>query len=218
MPGRKYLDEALDRFGPHADVVFAQHHWPVWGSARIAEYVGAQRDLYKYLHDQTAAPDEPRLHAGGDRRAARRCRGASQRRGTSAATTARSATTSSAVYQRYLGWYDANPANLNPLPPVERGAEVRRVHGRGRRGDRARARGLRAGEYRWVAEALSHVVFADPANAEARQLGADALEQLGYQPSRPLAQRLPARRARAAAGRGPTPRRAPRSAPTSSGP
>ena len=84
------------------------------------------------------------------------------------------------VYQRYVGWYDANPATLNPLPPVERGRKYVEYMGgadaviRRARDDFAR------GEYRFVAEALSHVVFADPANAEARQLGADALEQLGY--------------------------------------
>jgi alkyl sulfatase BDS1-like metallo-beta-lactamase superfamily hydrolase len=84
------------------------------------------------------------------------------------------------VYQRYIGWYDANPANLNPLPPVERGRKYVEYMGgveaviRRARDDFAR------GEYRFVAEAMSHVVFADPENAEARQLGADALEQLGY--------------------------------------
>src|SRR5713226_2990859 len=84
------------------------------------------------------------------------------------------------VYQRYLGWYDANPANLNPLPPVERGRKYVEYMG-GPEAAIERARGdFARGEYRFVAEAMSHVVFADPANAEARQLGADALEQLGY--------------------------------------
>src|SRR5207302_10192546 len=84
------------------------------------------------------------------------------------------------VYQRYVGWYDANPATLTPLPPVERGRKYVEYMGgadaviRRARDDFAR------GEYRFVAEAMSHVVFADPSNVEARQLGADALEQLGY--------------------------------------
>jgi alkyl sulfatase BDS1-like metallo-beta-lactamase superfamily hydrolase len=84
------------------------------------------------------------------------------------------------VYQRYLGWYDANPANLEPLPPVERGRKYVEYMG-GAAAVLARAReDFARGEYRFVAEATSHVVFADPANAEARRLGADALEQLGY--------------------------------------
>jgi alkyl sulfatase BDS1-like metallo-beta-lactamase superfamily hydrolase len=87
---------------------------------------------------------------------------------------------SKAVYQRYLGWYDANPANLNPLPPVERGRKYVEYMG-GAEAAISRARGdFARGEYRFVAEAMSHVVFADPSNTEARGLGADALEQLGY--------------------------------------
>ena len=88
------------------------------------------------------------------------------------------------VYQRYLGWYDANPANLNPLPPVERGRKyVEYMGGAAAVIERAREDFAR-GEYRFVAEAMSHVVFADPSNTEARSLGADALEQLGYARSR----------------------------------
>src|SRR5204863_270274 len=78
-----------------------------------------------------------------------------------------------AVYQRYIGWYDANPANLNPLPPVERGKKyVEYMGGAGAVIGRARE-DFAKGEYRFVAEAMSHVVFADPSNTDARQLGAD---------------------------------------------
>ncbi len=88
-----------------------------------------------------------------------------------------------AVYQRYLGWYDANPANLNPLPPEEAGKRyVEFMGGAARVLEQARAAYAR-GEYRWVAEVVKHVVFADPSNQAARQLEADALEQLGYQPN-----------------------------------
>ena len=85
------------------------------------------------------------------------------------------------VYQRYLGWYDANPANLNPLPPVERAKKTVAYMG-GAEAAIARAReDFAKGEYRWVADAMSQVVFAEPDNRAARELGADALEQLGYQ-------------------------------------
>jgi alkyl sulfatase BDS1-like metallo-beta-lactamase superfamily hydrolase len=85
-----------------------------------------------------------------------------------------------AVYQRYLGWYDANPANLNPLPPVERGRKYVEYMGGADAVLRRARQDFTKGEFRFVAETMSHVVFADPDNTEARALGADALEQLGY--------------------------------------
>ena len=175
----KYLNEARDRFGREVDVAFAQHHWPVWGNGRVLDFLGKQRDLYKFLHDQTvrlmnhgykAAEIAERLTLPKSLASTWHVRGYY-------GTLSHNA---KSVYQRYIGWYDANPANLNPLPPVERGRKYVEYMGgadaviRRARDDFAR------GEYRFVAEALSHVVFADPANAEARQLGADALEQLGY--------------------------------------
>jgi alkyl sulfatase BDS1-like metallo-beta-lactamase superfamily hydrolase len=175
----KYLDEARDRFGRGADVAFAQHHWPVWGTARILEYLGAQRDLYKYLHDQTV-----RLMNHGYK-AAEIAERLTLPRGLQSTWHVRGyygtlSHNAKSVYQRYLGWYDANPANLNPLPPVERGRKyVEYMGGAAAAIARAREDFARA-EYRFAAEVMSHVVFADPANVEARQLGAAALEQLGY--------------------------------------
>ena len=175
----KYLNEALDRFGRDADVAFAQHHWPVWGTARVRDFLAKQRDLYKFLHDQTV-----RLMNHGEKAVeiAERLALPKSLAGTwhvrgYYGTMSHNA---KSVYQRYLGWYDANPANLNPLPPVERGRKyVEYMGGADAAIRRARADFAR-GEYRFVAEAMSHVVFADPGNIEARQLGADALEQLGY--------------------------------------
>jgi alkyl sulfatase BDS1-like metallo-beta-lactamase superfamily hydrolase len=175
----KYLDEARDRFGRHADVVFAQHHWPVWGTARLMDYMARQRDLYKYLHDQTVrlmnhgykpAEIAERLAVPKSQASTWHVRGYY-------GTLSHNA---KSVYQRYIGWYDGNPANLNPLPPVERARKYVEYMG-GAEAVVARAReDFARGEYRFVAEAMSHVVFADPAHVEARQLGADALEQLGY--------------------------------------
>jgi alkyl sulfatase BDS1-like metallo-beta-lactamase superfamily hydrolase len=86
-----------------------------------------------------------------------------------------------AVYQKYLGWYDANPANLSPLPPVDQARRTVEYMG-GADAVVTRARDdFKAGNYRWVASVMNQVVFADPANRQARELGADALEQLGYQ-------------------------------------
>ena len=175
----RYLNEAMDRFGRDTDVVFAQHQWPVWGNHRVLDYLGKQRDLYKYLHDQTV-----RLMNHGykaDEIAERLALPTSLEqtwhvRGYYGVLSQNV----KSVYQRYLGWYDANPAHLNPLPPVERGRKyVEYMGGAAVVIQRARA-DFERGEYRFVAEALSHVVFADPSNTEARRLGADALEQLGY--------------------------------------
>ncbi len=175
----RYLNEALDRFGPDADVVFAQHHWPIWDNQRVLDFLAKQRDLYKYLHDQTV-----RLMNHGWK-AAEIAERLTLPRSLSKTWHVRGyygtmSHNSKAVYQRYLGWYDANPANLNPLPPVERGRKyVEYMGGAAAAIGRAREDFAR-GEYRFVAEAMSHVVFADPSNTEARGLGADALEQLGY--------------------------------------
>jgi alkyl sulfatase BDS1-like metallo-beta-lactamase superfamily hydrolase len=138
-----------------------------------------QRDLYKYLHDQTV-----RLMNHGYKPAeiAERL---TLPRGLASTWHVRGyygtlSHNAKSVYQRYIGWYDANPANLNPLPPVERGRKYVEYMG-GAAAAIARAReDFARGEYRFVAEAMSHVVFADPASTDARQLGADALEQLGY--------------------------------------
>lgn len=175
----RYLNEAMDRFGRDTEIVFAQHHWPVWGNQRAKEYLARQRDLYKYLHDQTL-----RLLNHGYR-AAEIAERLTLPKGLTSTWHVRGyygtlSHNAKAVYQRYIGWYDANPANLNPLPPVERGKKYVEYMG-GAEAAISRARDdFAKGEYRFVAEAMSHVVFADPSNTAARQLGADALEQLGY--------------------------------------
>jgi len=176
----KYLNEARDRFATKADVVFAQHHWPVWGNARLLDYLAKQRDTYKYLHDQTLRLMNHGLKAPeiAERLALpRSLENEWHVRGYYGTFSHNS----KAVYQRYLGWYDGNPANLNPLPPVERAKKYVAYMG-GAEAATARAREDWAkGEYRWVAEAMSQVVFAEPGNKPARELCADALEQLGYQ-------------------------------------
>jgi linear primary-alkylsulfatase len=176
----KYLNEARDRFALHADVVFAQHHWPVWGNARLLDYLAKQRDTYKYLHDQTL-----RLINHGYRSAEIAERLALPR-GLEKEWHVRGyygtfSHNAKAIYQRYLGWYDANPANLNPLPPVERAKKLVAYMG-GAEAAIAKAReDFAKGEYRWVADAMSQVVFGEPDNRAARELAADALEQMGYQ-------------------------------------
>ena len=176
----KYLNEARDRFATKSDVVFAQHHWPVWGNARLLDYMAKQRDTYKYLHDQTL-----RLINHGHKSAEIAERLALPK-GLAREWHVRGyygtfSHNAKAIYQRYLGWYDANPANLNPLPPVERAKKsVEYMGGAGAVMARARE-DFAKGEYRWVADAMSQVVFAEPDNTAARELAADAMEQMGYQ-------------------------------------
>lgn len=175
-----YINEAIELFGGDTDVLFASHHWPRWGRGDVITYLEKQRDLYKYIHDQTLrlanhglTPLEiaeeialpPTLASEWYTR---------DYYGTLSHN-------AKAVYQRYLGWFDGNPAHLRPLPPVEAAKRyVEFMGGADALLGKARA-SYDKGDYRWVAEVVNHLVFADPANAEARHLQADALEQLGYQ-------------------------------------
>src|SRR5262245_40337049 len=175
-----YLGELLDRWGDKTDVLIAQHHWPTWGSARVSALLAKQRDLYKFMHDQSV-----RLLNQGYKPAEiaetlklpASLAGEWSLRGYYGTLSHNS----KGVYQRYLGWYDANPADLWPLPPVERARRTVEYMG-GADAILKRARSdFAAGNYRWVANVMSDVVFADPSNTEAHELAADALEQLGYQ-------------------------------------
>jgi len=174
-----YLNVALEQFGRDAQVMIAQHHWPVWGNDRVRERLANQRDLYKYVHDQTVRMMNQGL---GPTEIAEAL---SMPPGLENDWAARGyygtiSHDSKAVYQRYIGWYDGNPANLNPLPRVENARKYVEYMG-GAAAVIARARDdFKAGNYRWVAQVMDQVVFADPSNKEARNLAADAFEQLGY--------------------------------------
>lgn len=176
----KHIHEALLLFGDEVEVLFASHHWPTWGNASIREDLVGQRDLYRFIHDQTLrlanqgyGPTEIAEmlilpDAIGGRFANRGYYGSVNHN-------------IKAVYNYYLGWFDANPANLHPLPPVAAGRKfVQYAGGAEALLERARV-DFEAGEYRWVAEALNHLVFADPENFDARILLAETYEQLAYQ-------------------------------------
>ncbi len=176
----RYISEAMETFGDNSDVIIAQHHWPVAGQARVVALMKKQRDMYKFINDQSLrllnlgyTPGEiaETLHMPASLEQEWSARGYY-------GTLRHNAR---AVYQKYLGWYDANPADLDPLPPAENARKTVEYMG-GADAVIARARGdFAKGEYRWVASAMNQVVFADPANRAARELGADALEQLGFQ-------------------------------------
>jgi len=176
----KYIGEAIELFGPRTELFFASHHWPRWGADDVRAYLALQRDLYRFMHDQTlrlanhglTAPEiaeslelAPEFLAHGHTRG----------------YYGDLVHNSKAVYQRYLSWYDGNPARLHAHPPVEAAKRyVAFMGGAEALLEKARA-SFEQGDYRWVVEVANHLVFAEPANRAARDLQADALEQLGYQ-------------------------------------
>ena len=175
----KYLGEALAMWGGKAEAMCGQHHWPVWGKERIDTMIRQQRDLYKFAHDQTIRLMNHGLTATEIAETIKlpaSLEGAWHGRG----YYGHIRHNVKAIYQKYLGWYDANPVHLDPLPPVEAGKKyVEYMGGAAAILDRAR-KDFAKGEFRFVAEALSHLVFADPDNQAARALLADTFEQLGY--------------------------------------
>ncbi len=174
------INESIDLFGDRLEVEFASHHWPIWGRENVVRYLKKQRDLYKYIHDQTLRlankgyvkeeiaeqiklPDSlgcefyNRDYYGTLHHNAR------------------------AVYVKYLGFFDGNPAHLYPLPPGESAKRyVDYMGGADTIVEKAKA-AFAEGDYRWVAEVVNHVVMTDPEHFEARALLADTFEQLGYQ-------------------------------------
>ena len=176
----KYINESIELFGARTKVLFTSHNWPRWGNDDLVNFLELQRDLYKWMHDQTmrqanlglnALEIGDKLELPDDFLAHDHTRG----------FYGDLVHNSKAVYQRYLSWYDCNPANLYKLPPVEVGQRYVDLAG-GAEALLAKARSaFAAGDYRWVAELVNHLIFADPTHSEARALQADTLEQLGYQ-------------------------------------
>jgi len=178
------INATIAKYGKDIDVKFQSHHWPMWGHDRIIEYFEKQRDAYKYIHDQSvrlmnegyvgteiaeAVKLPPELATFWPNRGYW---------GTVKHDTR-------AVYQYYLGYYDSNPSSLDPLPPVSAAKKYVEYMG-GEAAILARAhKDFDKGEYRWLAEALRQVVYANPDNQEARGLLADTYEQLGYQAEAP---------------------------------
>ena len=175
----KYIIEADQRFCDKTDVVFQSHNWPHWGE-EIHDYLLNTAAIYKFIHDQT-------LHY--------------MNQGYTSTEVAAMLTlpeklekvwytrpyygtlahNAKAVYQKYLGWYDANPVNLNPLPPSDTAKKLVEYLGSTDAVLRKARKDFEKGDYQWVAQITKELVFADPSNQRARNLCADALEQLGYQ-------------------------------------
>lgn len=176
----KTINQTIEIYNDKATVIFAQHHWPIWGQQEIHKFLSKQRDLYKYMHDQTLRlmnhgfqpldiaehvqlPSELEnewYNRGYYGSVSHNVRG---------------------IYQKYLGFYNSNPAELNPLPPVAAAVKYVKFMGGAENVLKMARQSFEDGEYRWVAQVVNHVVFAEPTNKAALELQADALEQLGYQ-------------------------------------
>jgi alkyl sulfatase BDS1-like metallo-beta-lactamase superfamily hydrolase len=177
----KYIHEALRMWGDDTDTMFASHHWPRFGGEDVAAFLTLQRDVYRWMHDQTLrlanhgyTPDEISEELTDLPECFSKQSHVQGYYGT-VSHNVRS------VYNRYLGWYDGNPANLHPHPPVEAGRRYVDMMGGADNVVRGAQAAFDDGDYRWTVEVLKHVVFSDPENRAARSLSADAMEQLGYQ-------------------------------------
>ncbi len=180
LPWSKYLNQALGMWGDRAEVMFAQHHWPTFGNAEVVKLLKSQRDLYRYINDETlrlANHGLTEVEIAEQFELPDSLAQVWANRGYYGSVNHNV----KATYVLYLGWFNGNPATLHELPPVVASRKYVEFMGGADAVLTKAADAFNKGEYRWVAEVVNHVVFADPANQAARNLQADALEQLGYQ-------------------------------------
>ncbi len=176
----KYIDLSISKWGDQAEISFGSHHWPTWGNDNILKFLKKQRDTYRYIHDQTLRLSN---------------QGYTPRELSSMIQLPDSLSNefynrdyygtvkhnTKAQYQLYFGWFDGNPANLNPLTPKESGKKYVEAIGGASKLLETAQKSFDRGEYQWVAELVNNLVFADTTNTQARYLLADTYEQLGYQ-------------------------------------
>jgi alkyl sulfatase BDS1-like metallo-beta-lactamase superfamily hydrolase len=176
----RYLNEALQRWGKDVQVEIGMHHWPTWGNTEVIKQIEAQRDVYKFMHDQTLhfanmgytmneLPDLVQLPPG------------LQNEWTVHGYYGSKSHDVRAIYNYYLGYFDGNPAHLDPLPPEQVAHKYVDAMGGPEAVLALGKKALASGDYRWGAELMSHLVFAEPNNQAAKNVEADILEQLGYQ-------------------------------------
>ena len=174
-----YLTESINRYASRSDVLFASHHWPTWGTERLTEFLSLQRDLYGYLHDQTLR----RINQGWTGLEIAELIELPPALAQAWHTHGYYGSVShnvKAIYQRYMGWFDGNPAHLWEHPPVESAKRHVEFMGGSAEVLRKARESYERGDFRWVAQVVNYVVFAEPDNVEAKNLQADTFEQLGY--------------------------------------
>jgi alkyl sulfatase BDS1-like metallo-beta-lactamase superfamily hydrolase len=180
LPWSKYLNEALKLWGEDVQVMYAMHHWPVWGNKEVREQLSSQRDMYRYINDETlrlANKGYTMTEIAEQVKLPKEIATKFSNRGYYGSLNHNV----KATYVLHLGWFIGNPATLNEWPPEEQAKRYVDMMG----GEDAVLKKAKEyydkGDYRWVAEVVNHVVFANPSNQAAKDLQADALEQLGYQ-------------------------------------
>ncbi|MFJ4387182.1 alkyl/aryl-sulfatase [Pseudomonas sp. NPDC089408] len=180
LPWSKYLNEALKMWGNDVQVMYAMHHWPVWGNKEVRDQLSSQRDMYRYINDETLRlankgytmteiAEQVKLPSGIANRFSNRGYYGSLNHNVKA------------TYVLYLGWFIGNPATLWELPPDEQAKRYVDMMGGSEAVLKKAKEYYDKGDFRWVAEVVNHVVFAEPNNQTAKNMQADALEQLGYQ-------------------------------------
>jgi len=177
----EYIDDSLQRYGDRTDVMFVSHNWPTWGAQRIQTLLADQRDMYAFLDQRALHLMNQGLTPTEIAQKMERLPGNLENKWYTRSYYGSLSHNSRAVYQRYLGYYDGNPANLNPLPPVEQGQHYVEALGGAETVQKLMKAAISKGEYRWAATLGNNLVFAQPDNQQAKALQAEALEQLGYQ-------------------------------------
>jgi len=175
----EYLTEAVDTFGDRTDVAFASHHWPTWGTENVIRFLSTQRDLYAYLHDQTLRMIN-HGYTGAEIAETIQLPPALEKAWNTHGYYGSVSHNVKAIYQRYMGWFDGNPARLWPHPPVEQAKRYVDALGGVDRVVTLAQEAFDSGDFRWAATLLDHAVFTDAEHAAARALYADTLEQLAY--------------------------------------
>ncbi len=176
-----YLDEAATRYAPRSEAVISSHCWPIVGKAEGTAWLTAQRDNYRWLHDQTVR----RMNRGETMAEIAEALEAAPPPGNGAEWSTRGyygtiSHNAKAIYQFYLGWYDAVPANLHQHPPAARAARLIAALGGAERTLALAENAMAQGDYRWASDLLQNLVFAEPGNAAAKALLAASYEQQGY--------------------------------------
>ncbi|WP_090770255.1 alkyl/aryl-sulfatase [Nonomuraea maritima] len=174
----RYLTEAIALFADRADVALASHHWPTWGRDRVERFLSQQRDLYAYLHDQTLRLLNKGF-TGAEIAEALRLPPALEHVWQAHGCSGSLSHNVLAVYQRYLGWFDGNPAHLWEHPPKESAVRYVACLGGGAAVVELARRYVREGDLRFAAQLLNHAVFADEGNKEARDLLVEVYTRLG---------------------------------------
>lgn len=176
----EYIDQGITQLSAtDVEVYFGQHHWPVWGHERIIDFMTRQRDVYRFTHDQTVRMINAGMTGQEIAEAIKLPKSLDDFMNVHGyyGTLKHN---SKAVYQFYMGWFDANPANLDPLPPVEVGKRFVDLAGGSDGLMKAAQKSFDGGDYRWAAQMLSNLVYAEPKNAAAKALLAKTYQQLGY--------------------------------------